>query len=116
MLQKSQTGLLNLLAGNFDNVGKICESFLNQWCGPLLGVLGYDAVILAVFAGIKFMLANQSGEEQKIKQAKEFIKSIIIGIVIVFILAGIVPVIISCFQSWYDNDAQEYLSIISYIV
>lgn len=116
MLQKSQMGLVNLLAGNFDNVGKICESFLNQWWGPLLLILGGVSVILAFAAGIKFMLANNSGDEQKIKQAKEFIKSIIIGIVIVFALAGLIPVIISCFQSWYNNDAQEYVSLISQII
>lgn len=116
MLQKSQMGLVNLLAGNFDNVGKICESFLNQWWGPLLGVLGGAAVILAIFAGIKYMLAAQSGDEQKIKQAKQFIVSIIFGIVIVFALAGLIPVIISCFQSWYNNDAQEYVSLISQII
>ena len=106
----------NFLAGNFDNVGKICQSFLNQWWGPLLAVLGGAAVIFAVFAGIKYMLAAQSGDEQKVKQAKQFVVSIIIGIVIVFALAGLIPVIISCFESWYNNDAQEFTSLISYVI
>ena len=45
--------LANLLAGNFDSVGKILESFLNQWWGPLLGVLGAAAAVIAIAAGVK---------------------------------------------------------------
>ncbi len=105
-----------ILAGNFDNIGKILESFFNQWWGPLLGVLGAAAVVLAIAAGVKYILAGQSGDEQKLKQAKEFIKSIIIGIIVVFILAAIIPVMISAFQSWYDDSAQQYTALISSMI
>ena len=103
--------LSNLLAGNFDNVGKILESFLNQWWAPLLGVVGAAAAILGIAAGIKYMLAAQSGDEQKLKQAKNFVIAIIIGIIIIFLITALVPVIIAGFQSWFDNDAQEYMSV-----
>ena len=102
----------NLLAGNFDNVGKILESFLNQWWGPLLGVLTAAAGVLAVSAGIKYVLASQSGDEQKLKQAKNYIIGIIVGIVVVFVIAAVLPVIIASFQSWFDNDVPEYMSLI----
>lgn len=101
-----------LLAGNFDNVGKILESFLNQWWGPLLGVLAAAAAILGVDAGLKYILASQSGDEQKLKQAKNFAVGIFVGIIIVFLVAALVPVIVASFQSWFDNDAQEFMSLI----
>lgn len=92
-----------LLAGNFDRVGTILQSFLQQWWGPALGVVAAAAGILAISAGIKYVIASKSGDEQKLKQAKEYVKGIIIGIIIIFLLAGIIPVIISCFQSWFDT-------------
>ncbi len=102
---------INLLAGNFDNVGKILESFLNQWWAPLLGVIAAAAAIFGVAAGIKYILAAQSGDEQKLKQAKNFAIGIFVGIIIVFLVAAVVPVIVASFQSWFDNDAQEYMSL-----
>lgn len=106
----------NLLAGNFDSIGKLLESFMNEWWGPLLIVLGASAGILAIAAGIKYILAAHSGDEQKLKQAKTFIVSIVIGIVVVFVLAAGVPVAIAAFKTWFENDAQEYLSIIGNII
>jgi len=106
----------NLLAGNFDNVGKILESFLAQWWAPLLGVLAAAAGIIGIATGIKWMLAHQSGDEQKIKQAKNAFVGVLIGIAIVFILAGLIPVIVAGFQSWYENDAQEYSALLMRIL
>ncbi|MBD5584505.1 MAG: hypothetical protein HDQ88_05435 [Clostridia bacterium] len=102
----------NLLAGNFDNVGKILESFMAQWWAPLLGVLGGAAGIIGVATGLKWILAHQSGDEQKIKQSKQAFVGVLIGILIVFVLAGIIPVIVASFQSWYENDAQEYTALL----
>lgn len=92
-----------LLAGNFDRVGTILQSFLSQWWGPALGVVGAAAGILAVAAAIKYVLAAHSGDEQKLTQAKKFVTGIIIGVVIMFLIAGLLPVIISCFQSWFES-------------
>ena len=108
----NQTFLANLLAGNFDNVGKLLESFLNQWWGPLIGVVAAAAAIIGITVGVKYILASQSGDEQKIKQAKNAIIGVIVGIVVIFIITALVPVIVAAFQSWYDNDAQEYSSLI----
>lgn len=62
-------------------------------------------------AGLKYILASKSGDEQKLKQAKEFAKGIFIGIIIIFLIAALVPVIVASFQSWFDNDAQEFMSL-----
>lgn len=108
----NQTFLSNLLAGNFDNVGKLLESFLNQWWGPLIGVVAAAAAIIGITVGVKYILASQSGDEQKIKQAKNAIIGVIVGIIVIFIITALVPVIVAAFQSWYDNDAQEFSSLI----
>ena len=104
--------LTNLLAGNFDNVGRLLESFLGQWWGPLLGVLGAAAAVFALVAGVKYILAAQSGDEQKLKQAKNFIVGIFVGIIVVFLVASLVPVILACFQSWFDNDVPDFAWIV----
>lgn len=106
----------SLLAGNFDNVGKILESFLGQWWGPLLGVIAAAAAILGIAAGLKYILASQSGDEQKLKQAKNFAIGIFVGIIIVFLIAALVPVIVASFQSWFDNDVPEYMSLINSVL
>lgn len=108
---KNATLITNLLAGNFDNVGKILESFLGQWWGPLIGVIAAAAAIVGVSIGVKYIIAAQSGDDQKIKQAKNAVKGVFIGIILVFLITALVPVIVACFQSWYDNDAQEFLSL-----
>lgn len=103
-------------ASNFDNIGKLLESFLDQWWSPLLIALAAASGILGAVAGIKYILAAQSGDEQKLKQAKTFLISIVIGIVVVFLLAGGIPVIIASFQTWFDNDAQEYTAILGNLI
>lgn len=92
-----------LLAGNFDRVGQILQSFLNQWWGPALGVASAAAAILAIAAAVKYVLASHSGDEQKLAQAKKFITGIIISVIVLFLIAGLLPVIISCFQSWFET-------------
>ncbi len=95
--------ITQFLAGNFDKVGQILQSFLQQWWVPALAVVGAASGILAVAAAVKYILAAHSGDEQKLTQAKKFITGIIIGIVVMFLIAGLLPVIISCFQSWFDT-------------
>lgn len=97
-------GILSLLAAsNFDSVGDLLESFLNEWWGPLLGVVSAAAGVLAIAAGIKYIMARANGDEQKVKQARNFVIGILIGIAIMFLLAAGIPVIIAAFQSWYGE-------------
>ena len=110
------TFISNLLAGNFDNVGKILESFLNQWWGPLIGVVAAAGAVLAIFIGVKWWPASASGDEQKIKQAKSSAIGVFIGIILMFLITALVPVIVAAFQSWFDNDAQEYLSLFANVI
>lgn len=107
--------IVALLAGNFDNIGKILESFLGQWWGPLLGVVGAFAGVLGIMAGLKYWHASQSGDEQKVKQAKSFVIGIVIGVVIMFLIAALVPVFIAGFEAWFETDAQDYSSLTTYL-
>ena len=100
-----------LLAGDFNRIGDLIVAFLSQWSGVVFGIAGGLALILGASAGIKYLLASRDGDEQKLKQAKEYVKGIIIAIIILVLVAALVPVIVSVFQTWYDNDAQEYLSL-----
>lgn len=95
-----------LLAGNFDRVGQILQSFLNQWWGPALIAASASAGLLAISAAIKYILASQSGDEQKLSQAKNYVKGIIIGVIILFLIAGLLPIFISCFQSWFETTGE----------
>lgn len=101
-------GILNtsILASSseFNEIGNILKSFINEWWGPLLIVIGASGIILGAFAGFKFWFASGSGDENKLKAAKQFLIGILIGFVIIFVLAVLTPVIIAAFQSWAESN------------
>ena len=103
---KQTTNIISLLA-DFNSIGQILESFLKQWWGPLIGALSGAAAILGLVVGVKYIWATQTGDEQKIKSAKIAVIGVFVGIIIVFLVTAIVPVIVAAFQSWYTNDAQN---------
>lgn len=95
---------LGLLASSeFNSVGQMLADFLNSWWGPLLIVIGACGGILAVIAGVRYWMAHASGDENKVKAAKQFIISIVIGIVVIFVLAALIPVLVAAFSSWFDT-------------
>ncbi len=75
----------------------IRELYQMMW-GPLLGVFVGAAALWGAWVGSRFLFAG--GDEQKLKKAKEHLKSFIIGIVIVFVVAAGLPLIVAAFQEW----------------
>lgn len=100
----------NLLAGDFSRIGDLIVDFLSQWSGVVFGIVAGAAVILGFSAAVKYMQAARDGDEQKVKQAKEYIKGILIALAVLVLIAALVPVVVSVFQIWLDNDAQNYLT------
>ena len=80
------------------------ESFLGIWWGPLIGAVAAAAGIIAIVVGVKYALAAQSGDEQKIKQAKNAATGVIIGVILMFFLVVIIPVLIGVLQTWQDSE------------
>jgi len=49
-------------------------------------------------AGIKFVFAG--GNEEKIKKAKESVKFFVIGIVVIFGVAALTPIVVGILEQW----------------
>lgn len=91
-----------LAASDFEQIGTLLKNFLNAWWGPLLTALAACGGILGVVAGVKYWLAHASGDENKIKGAKNFIIGIVIGVAVIFVLAAGIPILVAAFTSWFD--------------
>ena len=98
-------GLLAVESKDAKDLGRILEDFLGIWWGPLIGAVAAASGIIALVIGLRFMLAHNSGDEQKIKQAKQAFLGTLIGIGIMFVLVVLVPVLIGVLQTWQESEA-----------
>lgn len=98
------SNLLAIESKDPKDLGATLENFLGIWWGPLIGAVAAAAGIIALVVGIKYVLAAQSGDEQKLKQAKTAAIGVIIGVVLTFLLVVIIPVLIGVLQTWQDNE------------
>ena len=65
---------------------------------PLLICLSSAALLIGIWIGSKFLLSG--GDEQKIKKAKETLKHVIIGTIVIFAVAALLPMIIAILDNW----------------
>lgn len=72
----------------YDRIGIVIQS--------LLGLLGVIFILLIIYAGIIWMLAE--GEEAKVEKAQRILKNAIIGLVVVVSAYAISYFVISAFQ------------------
>lgn len=98
------SSLLAIESKDPKDLGTVLENFLGLWWAPLMGAVAAAGGIVALVVGIKYILASQSGDEQKIKQAKHAAIGVIIGVVIMFLLVVLIPVIIGVLQTWQDSE------------
>ena len=56
------------------------------------------------------------GRTENQNKQKSSAIGVFIGIILMFLITALVPVIVAAFQSWFDNDAQEYLSLFANVI
>lgn len=98
------SSLLAIESKDPKDLGVTLENFLGLWWGPLIGAVGAAGSVLAILIGLKWWLASTSGDEQKIKQAKNAFIGVIIGVLVMFLLVVIIPVLIGVLQTWQSNE------------
>ncbi|MCL2061503.1 MAG: hypothetical protein FWH03_02650 [Firmicutes bacterium] len=86
------------MGGDFNNITDMINELYRQLWGPLLGVFLGAAGLLGLWIGLKFVFAG--GDEQKVKKAKEQVKYFVIGIVAIFVITAILPLVIAAFMNW----------------
>ena len=105
---------MNFLAGTLnENVGNIVTK-LNElmdsfWLYIVLALAGV-VVIWGAYVGIRIAVANRN--EEKIN-ARGMVKSLIIGIVIIFVIAVGAPLLINGLNAWVGTEATDGASIAS---
>lgn len=105
---------MNFLAGTLnENLGNIVTK-LNElmdsfWLYIVLALAGV-VVIWGAYVGIRIAVANRN--EEKIN-ARGMVKSLIIGIVIIFVIAVGAPLLINGLNAWVGTEATDGASIAS---
>lgn len=105
---------MNFLAGTLnENLGNIVTK-LNElmdsfWLYIVLALAGV-VVIWGAYVGIRIAVANRN--EEKIN-ARGMVKSLIIGIVVIFVIAVGAPLLINGLNAWVGTEATDGASIAS---
>jgi len=101
---RAQDSLKTTIQNNLNNTGDLsgyAQKTLSDAVGnvilAVISILGVVFVVLIVYAGFKWMLAQ--GEEQKVKEALGLITNSIIGLVIVLAAYAISYFVISKLQA-----------------
>lgn len=100
-------GTLNENLGNI--VTKLNELMDSFWLYIVLALAGV-VVIWGAYVGIRIAVANRN--EEKIN-ARGMVKSLIIGIVIIFVIAVGAPLLINGLNAWVGTEATDGASIAS---
>jgi uncharacterized membrane protein SpoIIM required for sporulation len=89
-----------LAATAWEDFAKKVTNLFTQLRVPIIAILASAAFIVGVWIGLQFLLAG--GDEQKLKKAKTSAKYLVIGLIAIFLIAALVPVIISAMQQWME--------------
>jgi hypothetical protein len=94
--------IIRLLAATGDNtfigISEEINELYVELMTPLIAIFSGAAFLLGLWLGLKFLLAG--GDEQKLKKAKESVKFFVIGIVVIFMVLALLPVIVGALKSW----------------
>jgi uncharacterized membrane protein len=69
---------------------------------PLIGIVSGAALLLGIYLGTSFILSD--GDEQKLKKSKAKLKYVVIGFVVIFAVATLLPVFIGVLETWYNEN------------
>jgi len=95
-----------IAAGNANSLQKLTDSLvglLNQFYPYIIAILTAAVVIWAVFIGIKWW---QAGNQEKQREAKEYLKNFIIGLVLIFVIGAIAVALIGFLGNWAETAMQ----------
>lgn len=87
-----------LAAGEFNDFAKKLSDLFNGMFTPLITIVVSLVAVWGVYLGVKF--ARSSGDENKRKEAKTAVLHFVIGIVVIFAVAGAAPLLIYGLQEW----------------
>jgi xanthine/uracil permease len=73
---------------------------LRQFYPYIIAVITAFVVIWAVFIGIKWW---QAGNQEKQREAKEYLKNFIIGLVLIFVVGAIAVALIGFLGNWAES-------------
>lgn len=104
--------LISSLLADGNDLANVLKSFLGLWWGPALIVLAAASTVIALAAGLKYIYAQKTGDEQKIKAAKNFVVGIIVGIVIIIVLAVAIPILVAWLGDWAGEQNVSILRMI----
>ena len=104
--------LISSLLADGNDLANVLKSFLNLWWGPALIVLAASGRFLGLFAGLKYLYAVKTGDEQKIKSAKNFVVGIIVSVVIIIVLAVVIPILVAWLGDWAGEQNVSMLRMI----
>ena len=93
ILTEETSGLDNSLAQIIEKLNELMES---AWKYVILA-LAAGIVLWGVYVGVKIVLANR--KEEKIN-ARDMLKNLIIGIIVIFVVAMGAPLLIKGLMSW----------------
>lgn len=82
-------------------VSDIFKSFMNLWYVPVMTTVGVLGLVFGVVGAVKFWRAG--GDEQKHKEAKNFLIGILIGFAVLFLLVAAVPPLVGALSGWADT-------------
>lgn len=98
---KTLTYLLAFASITWTDVQNAMKSFFDSIFTPLIIILTSVVGIWGVFVGFKFWQA--SGDENKVKEAKRALVNLIIGTVVIFLVAVVMPLVIRALSDWMTN-------------
>ncbi|MDR2266752.1 MAG: pilin [Christensenellaceae bacterium] len=84
---------LDKLVGNL-------QSLLSQFYPYIIAVISGLVIFWAAFIGIKWW---QAGNQDKQREAKDYLKNFIIGVVLIFVLSAVVVSLISWLGNWMST-------------
>lgn len=93
----------NLLAAapNWGDFSKTIKSLFDSMFTPLLTIVISLTAIWGLYLGVKF--ARSAGDENRRKEAKNAIVSFVIGVIVIFLVAGAAPLLIGALSEWLSS-------------
>lgn len=85
-------------AGDMNDFSEKLRELMNDLWGPLLAITSGAAALIGIWIGWRFWAS--AGDEAKRKDVKTHVKYFVIGLIAIFVIAALVPLVIAALQTW----------------